>query len=155
MEDLALEMRALLVPRMFATDAYVTPLPFNLEEYTRPVNRENPLRIGYYITDGFFEPCAAARRAVQEAVAALGGVEGVELVPFTFPRGYEAVALYYQVMTSDAAVEVLSALQVSAGTGIHSVLCVGGRGSAAQWMADAVVLCMCVRARSLTRCTTR
>lgn len=82
-DDCALFMRAVCVPEMFAGDPSIPPLPFRTEEY----EATGPLRFGYYQTDGWFEPCATAKRAVAETVAALTKA-GHECVPFEIGRAH-------------------------------------------------------------------
>lgn len=67
MHDLALVMRALWVPKLFARDPTIPPLPFDLSEY----HSERPLRVGYFDEIGYFGTAGACRRAVKEAVQAL------------------------------------------------------------------------------------
>jgi fatty acid amide hydrolase len=73
-------LRAVLVPKMFRGDCGVVPLPFDDAQYSST----RPLRVGYFETDHWFEPCPTAKRAVREAVAALGEA-GHTCVPFEPP----------------------------------------------------------------------
>ena len=66
-EDCATYMRATLVPALWENDRSLPPLPFREEVY----GNQTKLRIGYFDTDGWFEPCATSKRAVQETVALL------------------------------------------------------------------------------------
>jgi fatty acid amide hydrolase len=55
------------------------------------------LRVGYFLTDGFFPPMAAIRRAVAESVARLEDL-GVTTVAFEPPDLAEAEAIFYGIM---------------------------------------------------------
>ena len=79
-DDCALFMKALCVPDLFAGDLNLPPLPFNDHIY----NNKSKLKIGYFKTDDWFEPCATSKRALNEVIAALTK-EGHECVPFEIP----------------------------------------------------------------------
>lgn len=66
-DDLAHVMRCWLVAGMWAADPTVPRMPFDESEYAD----DRPLRVGYWLSDGFFEPAAACMRAVLEAVEAM------------------------------------------------------------------------------------
>jgi fatty acid amide hydrolase len=108
-EDLVLTMEAFLGERLYKEDLSVPRLPFRMD-----VLRSNaPLRIGYYVTDGFFEPCPAVKRAVNTAVKALTAMPGVTLVPFAPPNVATAIALFYSVMSADGGMKgFIDCLQV-------------------------------------------
>nr|XP_033772509.1 vitamin D3 hydroxylase-associated protein-like [Geotrypetes seraphini] len=76
-DSLALCMKALLCDHMFHLDPTVPPIPFRDEVYCST----EPLRIGYYDTDGFtlLPPCM--KRAVQETKKLLEKA-GHTLIPF-------------------------------------------------------------------------
>jgi len=60
-DDLATILRLLWSARQFTLDPDCgAPLTFNEKEYSG----DKPLRIGYYLHDGFFEPSQACKRAV-------------------------------------------------------------------------------------------
>jgi fatty acid amide hydrolase len=80
-EDCALFMKATLVPEMWEGDLNMPRVPFNDELYQRQGEK---LKIGYFDTDGWFEPCATSKRAVQETVDALTKA-GHTCVPFQLP----------------------------------------------------------------------
>uniref|UniRef100_F7CQK7 Fatty-acid amide hydrolase 1 n=1 Tax=Xenopus tropicalis TaxID=8364 RepID=F7CQK7_XENTR len=61
-DSLVLCMKALLCDEMFKLDPRVPPLPFNEEVYST----SQPLRIGYYETDGYTLPNPAMRRVFLE-----------------------------------------------------------------------------------------
>jgi len=79
-EDCAAYMRATLVPALWENDRSLPPLPFREEDY----GNKAKLRIGYFDTDGWFEPCATSKRAVQETVALLRQ-EGHSVEKFDLP----------------------------------------------------------------------
>jgi fatty acid amide hydrolase len=58
------------------------------------------LRVGFYVDDGSFTPCAAARRAVLEA-ASLLGAQGVKTVEIGPPDGMLAFELFMRATTAD------------------------------------------------------
>jgi fatty acid amide hydrolase len=79
-DDCAQFMKAVLVPEMFQGDSSVPPLPFDVDSYQSKAK----LKIGYFDTDGWFEPCLTSKRAVREAIDALTKA-GHTCVPFKLP----------------------------------------------------------------------
>ena len=79
-EDCALFLRAVLCPALFRGDRNLVAAPFDDGAY----QSTRPLRVGYFETDHWFEPCATAKRAVREAVTALRQA-GHTCVPFDPP----------------------------------------------------------------------
>lgn len=103
-DDCALLMQALLHSgsKLWEGDAVVPRLPFDMDRYTNGPGRK--LRVGYFVSDGFWEPAAACKRAVQEAAAALTAA-GHEVVAFD-PREhgvdtYAAALTYYGILGAD------------------------------------------------------
>jgi len=87
-EDCVMFMKATLVPEMF-TDPTVPPIPFNLYEY----KIKDKLKIGWFESDGWFEPCATSKRAVRETIDALTEA-GHTCVPFKPPTdGWKSYGL--------------------------------------------------------------
>ncbi|XP_026999162.2 vitamin D3 hydroxylase-associated protein-like [Tachysurus fulvidraco] len=80
-ESLALCMRALLCTDMFTLDPTVPPIPFNQQVY----ESSEPLRIGYYENDGYFQPSPSMSRALRETRELLEQA-GHTLVAFNPPR---------------------------------------------------------------------
>lgn len=85
---------------LWNTDPTVPVMPFNEDIY----NGNSKLRIGYYLSDRFWEPSSVCKRAVMESVEALraAGHEVVEWDPNA--KGvdtYQASLLYYGLMASD------------------------------------------------------
>ncbi|XP_060723404.1 fatty-acid amide hydrolase 1-like [Tachysurus vachellii] len=76
-ESLALCMRALLCTDMFTLDPTVPPIPFNQQVY----ESSEPLRIGYYENDGYFQPSPSMSRALRETRELLEQA-GHTLIPF-------------------------------------------------------------------------
>lgn len=60
------------------------------------------LRIGYYLSDGIFEPMAAVRRGVLETVEKLKSL-GAEVLEFSPPRLEYAEEIFYRILTADDA----------------------------------------------------
>jgi fatty acid amide hydrolase len=58
------------------------------------------LKIGYFLTDGFFEPMAAIKRGVTESVKKLKSI-GAEVIEWTPPRFQYAEEIFYRIMTAD------------------------------------------------------
>lgn len=132
-EDVALVCQAWWVNKMWARDPYVVPLPFDHMAYRRGVTKDaqqwerggggeqtrdggkgrqeeaglpggRKIRLGWFVSDDFFEPCRAGKRAVREAKQALestGKYELVEMRLSTATDGWEAVRLYYNIMTAE------------------------------------------------------
>ncbi|XP_056607087.1 fatty-acid amide hydrolase 1 isoform X2 [Triplophysa dalaica] len=85
-ESLALFMQALLCEDMFTLDPTVPPIPFNHKVY----ESSEPLRIGYFETDDYFQPSPSMVRAFRETKELLEKA-GHTLVPFKFPRIFNAM----------------------------------------------------------------
>ena len=49
-EDCAMFMKAVCVPKLFEKDLNTPPFAFNNKEY----EKKGPLKIGYFMTDDFF-----------------------------------------------------------------------------------------------------
>ena len=73
-------MRATSCPELFRQDPNAIPIEFRQAEY----ESNKRLKIGYYSTDGWFEPCQAAKRGLMETVNALRQA-GHVVEPFTPP----------------------------------------------------------------------
>ncbi len=90
--DCEVFMRAVLGPKMWEDDPHVCPIPWNATLAQRGPGRR--LKIAYFVSDGYFEPCRAVSRAVHEAVHALE-IAGHEVVPFTPPHtGWDVLRMY-------------------------------------------------------------
>lgn len=79
-EDCALFMKAVFAPVVHQLDRNVAPIPFNEEAY----NSSDKLKIGYFMTDDWMDPCETGKRALMEVVAALEK-EGHKCIPFKPP----------------------------------------------------------------------
>lgn len=66
-EDCALFMKSALVPKLFESDRNTAPLPFDDKAYRSKAE----MKIGYFDSDGWFEPCVTVKRAISETVVAL------------------------------------------------------------------------------------
>eukprot|EP00079_Xenopus_tropicalis_P024600 XP_012817414.1 PREDICTED: vitamin D3 hydroxylase-associated protein [Xenopus tropicalis] len=96
-DSLVLCMKALLCDEMFKLDPRVPPLPFNEEVYST----SQPLRIGYYETDGYTLPNPAMRRVFLETKKLLEEA-GHMLIPFKPPRTeYMLNELYMKSLFGD------------------------------------------------------
>jgi Asp-tRNA(Asn)/Glu-tRNA(Gln) amidotransferase A subunit family amidase len=96
-DDCAAFMKAVCGPEMWNGDLYIPRLPFDDQVYKSTTS----LKIGYFKTDDWFTPCAAARRGLDETIAALQK-QGHTLVPFDPPiNGWEAVRLLVGVNAAD------------------------------------------------------
>ncbi|KAL7573699.1 hypothetical protein ACA910_007741 [Epithemia clementina (nom. ined.)] len=80
-DDVALFCKGYWVPQLFHGDRHVIPLPFNDSAYTST----GKLTIGYFESDGWFEPCRTTKRAIHEIIAGLRKA-GHKCVPFKPPR---------------------------------------------------------------------
>jgi hypothetical protein len=107
-DDCVLIMQALWTDKMYIADPFTPPLPFRNDIYTA----DTPLRVGYFVTDGFYEPAPACKRAVMDAVAALSRLPNVTLVPFQPAKLAECVTLFYALMTPDSGDTIFGALEV-------------------------------------------
>lgn len=66
-DDCATFMEVVCVPQMWLEDTSVPPLPFDTAIY----HSRRPMRIGYFDSDEWFEPCLTARRGVEETIDGL------------------------------------------------------------------------------------
>lgn len=96
-DSLVLCMRALLCDELFRLDPIVPPLPFNNQLYSC----SKPLRIGYYESNGFFEPLPCMKRAVQQSRELLERA-GHQLIPFPVLQiEYMTFELFYGTVMAD------------------------------------------------------
>lgn len=79
-EDCAMFLKGVCVPKLFENDINVPPIPFDKKQY----EKKGPMKIGYFETDDFFEPCPSAKRGLREAIQRLRDA-GHECVPFKPP----------------------------------------------------------------------
>ena len=108
-DDLARVCKAWMVEKMWTRDPLVTPKPFDHHAYLHDRSSltsssdGRPLRVGYFLTDNWFEPCSASRRAVLEAKAGLERA-GVEVVAVSLPEGqdgWQVMRLFYGILGAD------------------------------------------------------
>lgn len=96
-DDCALFMKSVCVPEMSQLDCSIAPTTFNQEIY----DDTRPLRFGYFLTDGWFEPCSAAKRALTEMVDRLKDA-GHVCVPFDIPTdGWQNYGLLVAINAAD------------------------------------------------------
>lgn len=81
LDGLLLAMKALLCNYHFELDPKVAPVPFRTEIY----ESTKPLRVGFYVHDGYVKPVPACQKAVLMAKAALEK-RGHTVVEFTPPN---------------------------------------------------------------------
>eukprot|EP00928_Gymnodinium_smaydae_P088641 TRINITY_DN72707_c0_g1_i1.p1 TRINITY_DN72707_c0_g1~~TRINITY_DN72707_c0_g1_i1.p1 ORF type:complete len:636 (+),score=76.29 TRINITY_DN72707_c0_g1_i1:51-1958(+) len=110
-DDLAAVLRAWLRPSMWERDPSVPRAYFDESVYGgkaadtmgATVDGKRRLRVAYFLTDGWFQPCATATRAVKEAAEALRSA-GHEVVQRNLPEdidGWMAAKLYIGVLAAD------------------------------------------------------
>ena len=80
-EDAAQFLRAYWVPELFHGDKNVAPMTFDENAYSA----KEKLKIGYFETDNWFEPCRTSKRAVRETIEKMEKA-GHTCVPFKLPR---------------------------------------------------------------------
>jgi len=98
-EDCAQFMRAVLSEENFKFDVEVPPFPFNEDRFARS---KKPKKIGYFVSDGWFEPCKAAKRAVTEVVDLLRQKDGYIIEEIKFPTdGWETYNLYLKLSSAE------------------------------------------------------
>ncbi|XP_006899076.1 PREDICTED: fatty-acid amide hydrolase 1 [Elephantulus edwardii] len=106
-ESLVLCLKALLSKDMHHLDPTVPSMPFREEVYSST----QPLRIGYYETDGFTQPSPSMARAVQLTVKLLQEA-GHQVVPFSIPRiEYAMKHLYMGGLYADGGATLLQKLE--------------------------------------------
>jgi len=96
-DDCALFMKSIWIPEYFQIDTVVPPIPFNCKKY----EKTESFKIGYFVTDDWFEPCTAAKRGLLETICALEKA-GHECVPFDPPvNGWESYSLIVALNAAD------------------------------------------------------
>lgn len=95
-DDLVLAMQALSPERQRRFDPRVPPLPLGDPS---AVDLRG-LTVGFYEDDGFLGPSLAVRRAVREAASALEAA-GATVVPYSPPKSWEMVRLYFAALSAD------------------------------------------------------
>jgi len=100
------ECMAALTSAAHRPDVSVPPLPWNWSEYAS----SRPLRIGYYVADGFIAATPACARAVREACGMLSK-RGHTVQVFQPPRAIEGLLLFIKLLTADGGQAVSQALE--------------------------------------------
>jgi Asp-tRNA(Asn)/Glu-tRNA(Gln) amidotransferase A subunit family amidase len=96
-DDCATFMKTVCVPDFWNNDLSLPQLPFDNVEYMK----SSPMKIGYFKSDDFFAPCAAAKRGLEKTIAALEKA-GHTLVPFELPmNGWETNRLLVGINAAD------------------------------------------------------
>jgi len=96
-EDLALVLKAWMVPKMWAKDITVPPIPFR-EEIFR--DRKRKLRIGLWESDSYCPAAPSCQRAVTEAAAVLRQA-GHTVVPFALPQADKVIPMFAATLGAD------------------------------------------------------
>lgn len=90
-------MKAVCTPDLFTGDLNVPPLPFDEKAYKDKAR----LKIGYFKTDNWFEPCETSKRALNETIKKLEKA-GHECVPFDPPTdGWYNYGLLVQINAAE------------------------------------------------------
>lgn len=100
-EDLAAVMRAWTRPSCWDHDPTLPRMPFDEKMYSGVQKRR--LRVAYFVSDGWFDPCPTGVRAVTESAAALKKA-GHDVVEVKLPSnidGWMAARLYFAIMAAD------------------------------------------------------
>lgn len=95
-DGLVLAMTALLDPFMFELDPDIPPVPFRREIY----EDNRPLKIGYYVDDGYLLSVPSHQRAVHEVKSLLES-KGHTLVPFQPPDAKLMFSLFLKACFGD------------------------------------------------------
>jgi len=96
-EDCALFMKAVFAPIVHQLDRNVAPVPFNEDAYTST----EKLKIGYFMTDDWMDPCETGKRAMKEAISALEK-KGHICIPFKPPtNGWTHNRLFVGITASE------------------------------------------------------
>ncbi|KRX59741.1 Fatty acid amide hydrolase 1 [Trichinella sp. T9] len=103
--SLVMFMKVLLDKPMFDSDPYVMPVPFRDEIF----RSTEPLTIGYYETDGFFDALPCCRRVVSKTKQLLEQA-GHRLVPFQPPDIPLAVSLIVRSCVVDGGQYIIDQL---------------------------------------------
>lgn len=97
LDGLVLSMRAILCDYHFQLDPQISPVKFRDEIY----NSKRPLRVGFYVDNGYIPAVPACQRAVYMAKQALEA-QGHTVVLFNPPRVAEAVSeLFFKTVQGD------------------------------------------------------
>ena len=66
-DDCVLFMQSVCVPELWESDLNVPPMPFQKELY----ENKGPMKVAYFETDKWFQPCATSTRALKETIQGL------------------------------------------------------------------------------------
>ena len=84
---------------MYTEDVALPPVPWDGSQYTAVASSKS-LKFGYYISDGWFEPAPACKRAVEETVSALKAA-GHEVIEFEPLELADCARNYVALITAD------------------------------------------------------
>lgn len=99
-DDCALFMRAVLSNDFYKRDVTIPPFPFNEERYNG--TKKGKTKIGYFVSDGWFEPCRAAQRGIKEVVGLLKQDPNVIVEEIKLPvTGWDTYKLYVALVSAE------------------------------------------------------
>lgn len=85
---------------LYSADISIPRMPWDHAQYLSVGTSAAPLRYGYFICDGWFEPAECCARAVRESVEALRAA-GHEVVAFAPEEMAEAALLYVSLLAAE------------------------------------------------------
>ena len=101
--DLELMMSVWCQQSMYDMDSSIPPVAWDRSTFLTTTHRgqqnQRPLRIGFYESDGWFQPAPACARAVRTAADAFRAL-GHEVVSFPLDEAAEAAPLYVSLLAS-------------------------------------------------------
>ncbi|EGT33861.1 hypothetical protein CAEBREN_20949 [Caenorhabditis brenneri] len=90
---------------LFKKDVYMPPVKFQEDQF----KSKKPLKIGFYLNDGYQRASPAYERAVRETVTVLKDL-GHELVPFEVPRPDHMYSVFCAGATADGGLFLMNSL---------------------------------------------
>uniref|UniRef100_K1PAM0 fatty acid amide hydrolase n=1 Tax=Magallana gigas TaxID=29159 RepID=K1PAM0_MAGGI len=106
-DGVTMAMRALLCQYMFDLDPTVPPIPFREEIY----QDKKPLRIGYYLDDGYIPSVPSMHRAVEKAKSILES-QGHKLIPMQPVDARRMFRLFLDTVGADGTKTYLTCMTV-------------------------------------------
>ena len=148
-EGVALAFSALVGSTSASLDPYVSPLPFDEQEFAS----SKPMTIGYYDFDGFQQAHPALERSLDEAVGALKA-RGHTLVKLTVPDGYDTIHTLLGLLTPDVGATITALMDGSQmDPGLVPVFRLASMSSATRYVLGLLLSCIGqTRMAGLVRC---